>query len=637
MRLQVEAEPITDDDDAIRAAVEDADVVPLLLATAQVTGDRSILRDHLRPDPTMLLQPDAGMSAEQLSEARDLVTAALARWREAGCRPAPRPGPEEVRELLDFLAGGTLTDPYVPLLREELALDGEDLRAPSWHKDGVAPGVDFTVAIVGSGMSGIAAAHRLLQAGVPVTIYEKNPDVGGTWFENTYPGCRVDVASHFYSFSFAQTPEWPQLFSSQQVLLDYFRSCVEHLGLRQHIRFGTEVLAAEWDDERQLWRLQLSTGEVAEANAVVSAVGQLNRPSFPDIPGRDRYAGAWFHSARWDHDADLTGRRVGVIGTGASAAQFIPHVAEVAGELTVFQRTPPWLLPTPNYLDDVAPGLRWVLRHVPSYANWDRVWIFWRTQEGLLPMAEVDDDWPDKSQSVSMMNEFIRQLFTAYLAMEFPDPELYEKVQPRYPPLSKRFVRDDGIWARTLTKDHVSLVTEPIAEITEKGVRTADGVEHELDVLIYGTGFQASRFLTPMQVHGRGGVDLHERWGGDARAYLGVTVPGFPNLFLMYGPNTNIVVNGSIIYFSECEAHYIVESVRVLLAGGHRSMECRPEVHDAYNERIDAANRKRAWGASDVSSWYKNATGRVSQNWPFALLEYWQQTREPNPDDYVMS
>jgi 4-hydroxyacetophenone monooxygenase len=374
-------------------------------------------------------------------------------------------------------------------------------------------------------------------------------------------------------------------------------------------------------------------------DAIVSAVGQLNRPSFPDIPGRDDYAGPSFHSAHWRHDLDLAGKRVAVIGTGASAAQFIPTVAEQAGELLVFQRTPPWLIPTPNYQDDLPDGVCWVLEHVPDYARWDRLWIFWRTNEGLLPCASVDPDWtdPPDGESVSMMNEFVRQMLREYLRTEFPEPELFEAVCPTYAPLAKRFVRDNGIWSRTLHRDDVRLVTTEIDAITEAGIRTVDGVEHEVDVLIYGTGFQASKFLTPMQVTGRGGVDLHEQWDGNARAYLGITVPNFPNLFLMYGPNTNIVVNGSIIYFSELEARYLVESIGMLLAGGHRSMDVRKDVHDAYNEAIDETNANMAWGKSDVSSWYKSASGRVAQNWPYSLLEYWERTRVPDLDDYVVT
>jgi 4-hydroxyacetophenone monooxygenase len=312
-------------------------------------------------------------------------------------------------------------------------------------------------------------------------------------------------------------------------------------------------------------------------------------------------------------------------------------VAEQAEHLTVFQRTAPWLIPTPDYHDDLDDGLVWLLRKVPGYARWDRLWLLWRTLEGLAPMAVVDPEWDEGEVSVSLPNDLIRQLLTGYLQLEFLEsPDLLAKVLPDYPPLAKRFVRDNGIWARTFTRDDVGLVTDEIAEITETGVRTADGVDHEVDVLIYGTGFQASNFLTPMTVTGEGGVDLHEQWGGDARAYLGLTIPGFPNLFLMYGPNTNIVVNGSIIYFSECEAHYITECVRLLLGEGKRSMAVKPEVHDEFGHAVDEANSRMAWGASKVSSWYKSASGRVAQNWPFPLLEYWQRTRKPDPDDYVL-
>jgi 4-hydroxyacetophenone monooxygenase len=374
-----------------------------------------------------------------------------------------------------------------------------------------------------------------------------------------------------------------------------------------------------------------------EANAVISAVGQLNRPHFPEISGLDDFEGASFHSAEWDPDVDLRGKRVAVIGTGASAAQLIPEVADDAAELFVFQRTANWLVPTPDYHDDVPAGMQWLLDNLPDYEPWYRLWWFWRTHEGLLPAACVDPSWPDQERSVSAANDFVRELLTMYLQAEFADtPELWDKVIPTYPPIAKRVLRDNGIWARTLKRDHVELVTDPIERIAPNGVVTEDGRKREVDVIIYGTGFNASKFLTPMKVTGRGGADLHETWSGDARAYLGITVPGFPNLFCLYGPNTNIVINGSIIYFSECEVRYLVESIRLLLSTGHRALDVKPEVHDAFNARVDAANRQMAWGASSVNSWYKNAKGRVAQNWPFSLLEYWEQTRVPNPDDYEL-
>lgn len=632
--------PIVEDDATLRSLLEAAEVPPLLAAVAYATGDRSILRDEFVPDPNAILDPNGGLSPQSQTEARDLAAVALGRYRDAGCPAPTRSSHEELRPLLEFVVGGSAEDDYLPLFEEELGIAGEDLRAPGWRKEDLAPGRPFRVAVIGAGMSGLLAAYRLGQAGIPYVVLEKDDDVGGTWLENSYPGCRVDVSNHFYSYSFAQRDDWPQHFSTRDVLLDYFRRCADEFGVRDHIRFRTEVTRASWDEDRGVWVLEVrgpDGEETLEANAIISAVGQLNRPSYPDIPGRDTFAGPSFHSACWDHGVDLAGKRVAVIGTGASAVQFVPAIADETAEVLVFQRTPPWLLPTPDYHDDVSEEQMWLFRHVPGYASWYRFWLFWRNCEGLLPLVTVDPDWEPKDESVSAGNEMVRQMLLAYLQAEFADhPELLQAVTPHYPPAAKRVIRDNGIWARTLTRDDVSLITERITEITPAGVRTADGVEHEVDVIVYGTGFQASKFLTPMEVVGRGGVELHEHWKGDARAYLGITVPGYPNLFCLYGPNTNIVINGSIIYFSECEVRYVLEALRLLLEGGYGSLDPKPEVHDAYNERIDAGNLARAWGVSTVNSWYRNETGRSAQNWPFSLLEYWQQTRSANPDDYVL-
>jgi 4-hydroxyacetophenone monooxygenase len=640
MRFARPPDPITDGDETIRDALGHARVVPLLAAVAHATGDLSILRDELRPDPARLVEPDGGVDAEQAATARELAFEALAAFRDGGSRRVPAPDSETLRRILAFMVGEGATDDYMGLFEEELAVDGEDRRAPDWTKAVLSPDVPFEVVVIGAGMSGIAAAYRLKQAGVPFVVLEKDADVGGTWFENTYPGCRVDVPNHFYSYSFAQRDDWPQHFSTQQVLLDYFRACADTFGLRPHMRFETEVTSLEWSDQTGSWTVCVRTPggeETIEAQAVISAVGQLNRPSFPDIPGRDTFEGPSFHSARWRHDVDLTGKRVAVIGTGASAVQFVPEIAERTGELLVFQRTPGWLVPSEDYHQEVSPQKRWLFRHVPGYTQWYRFWLFWQNAEGMLPAARVDAGWEGEG-SVGLLNDLVRQLLTAYLEVEFAgSPELLDKVVPRYPPIAKRVLRDDGAWPQALQRDDVTLVTDEIARITPTGIAMADGTRHDVDVIVYGTGFQASRFLMPMKVVGRGGVDLHERWDGDARAYLGITVPGFPNLFLLYGPNTNIVINGSIIYFSECEVHYVLGCLRLLLEGGHRALDCRPEVHDAYNVRIDEGNRQMAWGASDVNTWYRNAKGRIAQNWPFSLLDYWRETRSPDPDDYVLT
>jgi 4-hydroxyacetophenone monooxygenase len=631
-------EPITGDDETIRQALDDAFLPALLPALAQATGDFSMLREELRPLGVAPGVPQGGMTEEQQRAAREIAFDALKTLRARHVAVDLHADAGDIRRITAWMTGSPASDEYIPLLLEELAPTGQDPRAPAWGMDGRR--TPFLVAIIGAGMSGILAGIRLKQAGVPFMIIEKNHDVGGTWLENTYPGARVDVSNAFYSYSFAQKNDWPAHFSPQRVLLDYFRDCAGEYGVREHIRFDTEVLSAEFSDDCCGWTLRLRTPdggeETIEAQAVVSAVGQLNRPKMPNIAGMERFGGPTFHSARWDHSVDLKGKRVAVIGTGASAAQFIPVIADEVSELTIFQRTPPWLIPVPHYHDEVPEGLRWLFLHVPHYAHWYRFWLFWTTTDGLLPAAIVDEDWPDKGRSVSAVNDQLRALLTGYLQAEFADrPDLFEKVLPAYAPASKRMVLDNGIWAATLKRDNVHLVTDAIKEITPRGVVTADRREHAVDVIIYGTGFQASRFLTPMKVVGRQGIDLNEQWDGDARAYMGITVPNFPNFFMMYGPNTNIVVNGSIIYFSECEVRYIVECVRLLVQGGHRAMDCKREVHDAYNRRIDEGNLQRVWGVATVPSWYRNDKGRVSQNWPFNLIEYWQQTKAPNPADYV--
>jgi 4-hydroxyacetophenone monooxygenase len=632
--------PLADtDDQSIAAALELGVLPPLLAALAGTLDDPSIAPDHLRPDLSVFMDPAFGLSPEQLAEGKALALDALRRLRTEpphGVRALPL---DELRGLLAYVTGGAASDDYLELLRDELAL-GEDLRAPAWQREEVAPDRPFRAVVIGAGMSGLVAAHRLNQAGIDVVVLEKNDDVGGTWLENSYPGCRVDVSNLFYCYSFAQRDDWPQHFSTQAVLLDYFRGVADRFGLRPLIRFGTDVLSAELDEATMRWTLRVRDGEgesTLEADAIVSAVGQLNRPNLPELPGADSFTGPAFHSARWDHGVDLTGKRVVVIGTGASAAQFVPEIAEPAAHLTILQRTPAWFLPTPDYRDDVEPEVAWLLQNVPGYTNWLRFWNFWQNVEGLMIAARVDPQWDNGGLSVSQVNELIRQLFAQHLQAELADrPDLLPAVMPGYPPFSKRFIRDDGAWARTIMRDDVSLVTSPIVEITADGVRTEDGELHHADVLIYGTGFTASDFLMPMRIVGRDGVELHDRWKGDARAYLGVTLPGFPNLFLLYGPNTNIVVNGSITYFSECEVHHVLGCMKALLDEGAKALEPTQSAHDAFNDEVDAENLQMAWGVTTVNTWYRNAAGRTAQNWPFSLREYWQRTRQPDLDDYTL-
>jgi 4-hydroxyacetophenone monooxygenase len=552
----------------------------------------------------------------------------------AGAPMPPRPDAATVRRMMDYIAGAPIPERYVPFLMEELGFADVDTRVPA------AAAAPKRVAVVGAGMSGLLAAYRLRQAGHEVVVVEKNPDVGGTWYENSYPGCRVDTPNHMYCYSFEPGHAWPDHYSTQSVLLDYFRGIADKYDLRALIRFETMVEQARWDESAACWRLTLSgrhAGTV-EADVLVSAVGQLNQPKLPDIPGIDTFKGPSFHSARWRHDIDLAGKRVAVIGTGASAFQFVPAIAPDVARLTVFQRSPPWLGPTPNYHDPVGAGFQWLIDHVPYYETWYRFWLFWMLTDGILEFVKADDDWDGPPEAIGAMNMELRTALVGEIAKQCEGrPDLLDAVVPKYPIGGKRSLRDNGVWIEALRRDNVRLVVTPIGRISETGIVTADGKETPADVIIYGTGFAASDFLSTFRVFGRGGVELRDHWRGDARAYLGMTVPGFPNFFMLYGPNTNIVVNGSIIFFSECSVRYICGALAMLGARQAKAIDVKPAVHDAFNVRVDAANARIAWGQPGVSSWYKNAAGRVSQNWPFALVDYWQATLKPDPADFELT
>lgn len=622
--------------------LKDAHLPALMAALVHLTGERDWIRPEWAPTYNPFERGDIGIPDETQAAIRQQAKAAIQAHLDGKPVQLREPDVATLRRMIDFVAGAPIPEGYADFLTDELALAGTSSKDPQFDQPRLKEAArKLNVLVIGAGMSGLLTGIRLSQAGVPFEIVDKNPDVGGTWFENTYPGCRVDNANHMYSYSFEANHFWPQHFSTQPVLLSYFRGIAEKYGLRKHIRFETTVESLAWDEGRALWRIELrgkdGRRETVEARAVVTAVGQLNRPKMPEIEGMETFSGPAFHSAEWRHDVDLKGKRVAVIGTGASAYQFVPEIAPQVGTLKVFQRTPPWGLPAPHYHEDVPEGMKWLLEHVPYYDKWYRFWLFWMATDGFLPMVKSDPAWSGPPQAVGPDNAMLRELCVQSITAQVGDrPDLLAKVVPDYPIGGKRAVLDNGVWLAALKRPNVELITDRIARITPKGVVTADGTEHEVDVIIYGTGFQASNFLSTLKVKGCGGRELHEVWGGDARAYLGITVPDFPNFFILYGPNTNIVVNGSIIFFSECAVRYVVGCLRLLAETGARALEPKREVHDAFNAKVDEANKGWAWGAPQVSSWYKNAFGRVSQNWPFGLIDYWQATLAPNPDDYVL-
>jgi len=628
--------PITESDADIREALDHADTASIMLAMTHLSGDMDLLRGSTRPT-TDFLAPDDGVDAAERQRILDAALSMLIAHRD---NPSDLFKPEgaELQEMLKFLTGQELSDEYVEFLTAELSMHGEDPYAqPDIFAVPDETRGDFRVLVIGAGMSGLLTAIRLQEAGVPFQVVEKNSEVGGTWYENTYPGCRVDSANHTYSYSFLPK-DWPQHFSPQAVLREYFADAARDFGLREHIRFNTEVTEARFDEASGHWQVKVSRDgdiETLQANAVISAVGQLNRPNLPDIEGADSFTGPFFHSARWQHEHDFAGKKIGVIGTGGSAFQFAPILAEQAAQVSLFQRTAPWIVPNADYFTEVTSGKHWLLRHVPFYAKWYRFKVFWTGAEGMLAAARADEGWNRPEESVGEVSHAAREMFLENLVTELEGrDDLIEKCTPNYPPFAKRMLIDDGKYLRALKRDNVSLVTEQIEAITPNGVRTVDGTEHEFDVLIYGTGFKASQFLFPMNVYGLGGVELHEKWGGDPQAHKGVTVPGFPNLFCIYGPNTNIVVNGSIVFFSECEVRYILGCLALMMKHDARYIDVKEDVHDAYNRWIEEGNAKMAWGQSGVNTWYKNSKGKITQNWPGTLIEFWQQTRVADESEF---
>lgn len=620
----------------LRSALLDANIPTLLIVTAQLSGDDSLLEGSELPSRTDI----DGMkfiSAERAEEIRERAFEVL-RGLRGQALPA-LPDVPQLNRLASVLVGEPVAPEYIPMMLEDMGFTDSALSRVGWK---AKPERDtrFNVAIVGCGISGIAAAVHLKRAGIDFEIIEKNPAIGGTWWENTYPDCGVDTPNHFYSYSFAPNPNWPGFYSKRDDIQAYLERVVDQFELRPHIRFDTTASRIEWERKENQWRIETEgpRGRSSDtANAVFCAVGQLNQPRTPEIPGAESFAGPAFHSARWQHEIDLTGKRVAVIGTGASAMQFAPAIADKVQSLTIFQRSKHWLRVLPDYHRNVPKGKQWLLDHIPYYQNWYRFKLFWTYGDGLWESLHSDPDWPHPERSLNADNERHRQIFESQLRRALNNREdLIEKVLPEYPPFGKRMLIDNH-WCDMLQRDDVTLLCSGVSGLTKSGVLDDAGNEHPADAVIYATGFHAHRFVWPMEVVGRSGATLDETWGEDGRAYMGMTAPDFPNLFFFYGPNSNLGHGGSIIFHSECQARYAVQSLIDLIEAGGHSLEVRRAVFDDYNARVDAEHNKMVWTHGNVDNWYRNAKGRVVSNSPWRLVDYWQMTFEPDLADYDVS
>jgi cation diffusion facilitator CzcD-associated flavoprotein CzcO len=476
------------------------------------------------------------------------------------------------------------------------------------------------VVIIGAGFGGIGMAIRLRQAGIDdFTILEKATDLGGTWRDNTYPGAACDIPSHLYSFSWAPKFDWTRKYPPQEEILDYLRNCAKDYGVLRSIQFGVGVVKAVFDEGNAVWHLRTDRGDELTCRVLISSCGQLNRPAYPDIPGKSEFAGTTFHSARWDHACDLSDKRVAVIGTGASAIQFVPHVAAGAGRVTVFQRSAPYVIAKPD-----RPYGGWeqrLLSLVPALHTLSRARQY--AMQEYLALGFVR--YP---KLMKVLTTRFRKTLTGQVA----DSEMRRRLTPDYTIGCKRILISNDYYP-AITRPNVSVVTEPIARIGAHGVSTEDGRDHDADVIIFGTGFESQGFLAPMAVRGVAGRELNDAWRDGAEAYLGITVSGFPNLFLLYGPNTNLGHN-SIIYMLESQFAYVLGCVKAIRAG-LTSIDVRPDIQDAFNSDLRQRLRQTVW-ATGCTSWYQDETGKITNNWPGFTFVYRRATRRPNPRDFVI-
>jgi cation diffusion facilitator CzcD-associated flavoprotein CzcO len=486
---------------------------------------------------------------------------------------------------------------------------------------GVPLPANTDVAIVGAGFGGLGMAIRLKQAGRDdFVVLERASDVGGTWQANTYPGCQCDIPSNLYSFSFAPKSDWATAYPMRDQILDYLHDCARRFGVAPHVELDCELLDATWDAERGRWDLETSSGSLS-ARVLVAAPGLLSEPCVPNLPGLDRFEGTTFHTAKWDHDHDLTGERVAVLGTGASAVQVVPAIRERVGRLFVFQRTPPWVIP---HLDHpVGPRLRRLYERIPAAQRLVRATV-WGLHELLVPGMARDPRLLKGHELLARSN----------MRRSISDPELRRRLTPDYAIGCKRILLSSD-WYPAITSPGVELVTSGIREVREHSIVDGDGVEHELDTIVFATGFVPSDPPIARRLRGRAGRTLSETWQGSPQAYLGTTVAGFPNLFLFYGPNTNLGHN-SIVYMLESQMTYVMSALDAMDERGAACVELRPQVQDVFNEEMQERLQGSVWN-SGCSSWYLDRHGRNSIQWPGFTFEYRRRTRRFEPADYRLS
>jgi 4-hydroxyacetophenone monooxygenase len=636
-------------DATIDDAVQHVDPIVLRGLLYFLTGDEEVAAvPHSTETRGVLGQVTTLSDPDHVALLRSKAAAYLKSYRDAGAGDLPLPR-ERLRRSLDLAAGATIPDDEIEMWIEQLAIDPM-ARGYEWPaQPDEAKRSDFLVAVIGAGMGGLNAAVHLKRAGIPFVAIEKNGEVGGTWHENRYPGARLDTTSRSYFHSFGVDFPCPAPFSVQAHNGRYMRWVADHFDLRGDIAFNTEVSSVVWDEGDQLWTISARGPDgprIWRANAVISAVGFLNRPNVADFEGRDSFEGQTLHTSAWPEGLDTNGKRVAVIGSGATGYQLVPELARQVEHLTLFQREPSWCFEAPGYLAPYPPQVNWLDRNFPWLTNFLRFrssWLF--RPEATLPRVTIEPGFVDE-HAVSPLNKVLRDACIAFMRRKLGDREdLIERMIPSSPPFSSRPVlvdSNDNIYD-ALLRDNVALVSDRIERITPTGIRTADGRDHEFDMIVFATGFKANDFLWPMEIVGRGGATCETLWAKDgARAYLGTMMPGFPNFFMIYGPNMNSFGNGlGVIETEEFATRFALHCIGGMLLEGHRSVDVTRDGFDRFNTALDAQEKLRVYADPRATSYYQNAFRRSACNCPFDIRVLWKWMRDPadgscaDPDDQV--
>jgi 4-hydroxyacetophenone monooxygenase len=624
----------------LREAVDLANIPTLLAVLTQLTGDEKWIESPFAPKRAGGIDDNdsGGLTPERQREVRDAAYAAIVDWK-SGTPPAlSSPSEHMLVRMLSVVMDEEVPEEYGPTMLDDLIDASIAPPRETAASDSALPN-GFTAVIVGAGISGLCAARALDDIGVPYTIVERNDTVGGVWLENTYPGAGVDTPSHLYSFS-RHPNDWKYYFALRDELVDYFARVADEAAISSRIRFRTSVESATYEEEAAQWRLVTRDADgrrdVLFASILISAVGGFNTPRVPDVEGLSTFTGTWFHSARWPEDLDLRGKRVAVVGNGASAMQIVPAIVDEVAHLTVFQRSPQWVAPFDKFRVPVPDPVRYLLGEVPLYRWWYRQRLNWTFNDRLHASLIKDPDWAHPERSLNALNDGYRRAFTRYIEKQLGDrQDLVPALLPDYPPYGKRILLDNG-WYRALTRDHVDLVPEHVANVEGESVYSASGQKADVDVLIFATGFDVVRFLGTYDVIGRNGVRLRDEWNDDdSRAFLGTAVPGFPNLFMLYGPNTQAGHGGSLIWTFEKQVKYVTRLLDEMARGHIDAVEVRREVYEAYNDDIDEMHERMIWTHGGMSTYYRNSKGRVVVPIPFRNNEYFSRLSRSSLDDYM--